>query len=131
MNMATSVAVRGSAAEGRWTRQSRDHRPITSTGLLLTLCRNTGHGRIGGAMGEERASVLLVERSRDVRDRIGGWLEEAGYDVLNCPGPTAPDYRCVAGRGGSCPFVHGADAVVLDLLLDSDAVLEGTSAVDL
>jgi DNA-binding response OmpR family regulator len=82
-------------------------------------------------MGEERASVLLVERSRGVRDRIGRWLEDAGYDVLGCPGPTAPEYRCVAGKGGSCPLVPGADAVVLDLSLESDAVLEGTSALDL
>ncbi|HEX9410277.1 MAG TPA: hypothetical protein VF986_01075 [Actinomycetota bacterium] len=82
-------------------------------------------------MGEERAAVLLVERSGKARDRIGRWLEEAGYDVLDCPGPIGPEYRCVAGRTGDCPLVHGADAVVLDLSLESDAVLEGTSAVDL
>jgi DNA-binding response OmpR family regulator len=82
-------------------------------------------------MGEDRATVLLVERSPEVRDRIGGWLERAGYDVLGCPGPTRPEYRCVASKGGSCSLVHGADAVVLDLWLESDAVLEGTSAVDL
>lgn len=82
-------------------------------------------------MGEERATVLLVERSAGARDQIGRWLEEAGYEVVGCPGPTAPEYRCVAGQGKPCPLVHDADAVVLDLWLESDAVLEGTSAVDL
>lgn len=82
-------------------------------------------------MGEERATVLLVEQSVEARDRIGRWLEDAGYEVLDCPGPTGPEYRCVAGRGRRCPLVRGADAVVLDLWLESDAVLEGTSAVDL
>ena len=82
-------------------------------------------------MGGEQASILLVERSREVRDGIGRWLEEAGYQVLACPGPTGPEYRCVAARGRGCPLVHGADAVLVDLWLESDAVLEGTSAVDL
>ena len=82
-------------------------------------------------MDEETATVLLVERSRDVRDRIGRWLEEAGYDVMNCSGPIGPEYRCVAERSGGCPLVRGADAVVLDLWLESDAVLEGTSGLDL
>ncbi len=82
-------------------------------------------------MSEEPGTVLLVERSREDLDRIGRWLEEGGYEVLDCPGPTGPEYRCVAGRTGSCPLVPGADAVVIDLWLESDAVLEGTSAVDL
>jgi CheY-like chemotaxis protein len=82
-------------------------------------------------MSEDPRTVLLVERSREARDRIGRWLEEEGYEVLDCPGPTGPEYRCVAGRTGRCPLVHGADAVVIDLWLESDAVLEGTSAIDL
>ena len=92
--------------------------------LLETIGKEDG-------VGEEKATVLLVERSATARDRIGSWLEEAGYEVLDCPGPTGPEYRCVAGRGRGCPLVRGADAVVLDLWLDSDAALEGTSAVDL
>ena len=81
--------------------------------------------------GEEEATVLLVERTGKTRDRIGRWLEDAGHEVLACPGPIGPDFRCVAGRTGSCPLVHGANAIVLDLWLESDAVLQGTSAVDL
>src|SRR5947209_634621 len=82
-------------------------------------------------MGEERGTVLLVERSVEARDRMGRWLEDAGLEVLGCPGPTGPEYQCIAGRGKGCPLLRGADAVVLDLWLESDAVLEGTSAVDL
>ncbi|GEM_PF-1433151 len=82
-------------------------------------------------MGPVRASVLVVERSEETRGLVGRWLEEAGFDVMACPGPTGPDYRCVAGRGRPCPLVHGADAVVLDLWLESDMMVEGTSGIDL
>ena len=82
-------------------------------------------------MSEERAAVLVVERSEETRGRVGEWLEEAGFDVMACPGPTGPDYRCLAGRGRPCPLAHAADAVVLDLWLESDTMVEGTSGVDL
>jgi DNA-binding response OmpR family regulator len=82
-------------------------------------------------MTEQRSTVLVVERSSDTRELVGRWLEEAGYDVMACPGPTGPDYRCLAGRGRSCPLTNGADAVVVDLWLESDMMMEGTSGVDL
>jgi len=77
------------------------------------------------------AVVLVVEPDLELRDVMGKWLEEAGYDVLACPGPSLPDYTCVAGRGKSCPLADGADVVVLDLWLGSDSVLVGTSATEL
>lgn len=70
--------------------------------------------------------VLLVEHDADRRERFGGWLTDAGYDVLACPGPSAPDYVCLGGTGRTCPLAAGADAVVLDLLLGSDEVMMGT-----
>jgi DNA-binding response OmpR family regulator len=75
--------------------------------------------------------VLLVEQDLHARERIGGWLEEAGFDVLACPGPSKPDYTCVAGRTGSCPLAQAADLLILDLSLEGDALMEGTSAFDL
>jgi len=78
-----------------------------------------------------REVVLVVEHDAELRDRMGGWLEEAGFDVLACPGPTGPDYTCVAGRGRPCPLAREADVVVVDLWLASDSVLEGTSGSDL
>ena len=79
----------------------------------------------------ERATVLVVERSDEARRRVGSWLEEEGFEILACPGPTEPPYRCLGARRGTCPLVHGADLVVLDLWLDSDKMMEGSSGVDL
>jgi hypothetical protein len=75
--------------------------------------------------------VLVVEGSGDLRDRIGGWLEEAGYEVMACPGPQCPEYRCLGGEGLLCPLARAADLVILDLWLDSDCALQGTSGIDL
>lgn len=79
----------------------------------------------------EMGRVLLVEAEPANGDRYAGWLEGAGYEVSVCPGPSAPDYTCVGGRRGRCPLVEPADAVVLDLDLDSELGQEGTSALEL
>ena len=76
----------------------------------------------------ERRTVLLVESFPEAMERLGGALEAAGHEVLMCPGPTAPDYTCVGAREGSCPLLEHADVVVLDPLLESDELGEGTSA---
>jgi DNA-binding response OmpR family regulator len=68
----------------------------------------------------------VVEQDPEMRDRIGGWLENEGHEVVACPGPSHPDYVCMAGRGVACPLAEAADAVVLDLWLASDRVLMGT-----
>lgn len=75
--------------------------------------------------------VLLVEADPGNRHTYGKWLEESGYEVLTCPGPSAPDYVCVGGRQGRCPLVEPANVVVLGLDLDSEIEQEGTSASDL
>jgi hypothetical protein len=75
--------------------------------------------------------VLLVEADEGERERLGSALEEAGYEVIACPGPTAPDYRCIGGQEGRCPLLERADAVVLDPWLASDEVWMGTSSEQL
>jgi CheY-like chemotaxis protein len=75
--------------------------------------------------------VLLVEGDPAERDILSSWLEQNGYDVTACPGPTAPTYVCVGDRTGACPLVEEADLVVLDCRLESDPIMEGTSAGDL
>ena len=75
--------------------------------------------------------VLLVEADREERARFGGWLEGAGFDVLECPGPTEPDYTCVGSRGGACPLAEEADIVILDMSLESESVMMGTAAEEL
>jgi hypothetical protein len=75
--------------------------------------------------------ILLVEHDEDIRDLIGGWLQGAGYDVLTCPGPSAPDYSCIGGRSWRCALVEAASLVVLDLSFSRDAIVRASVGVDL
>jgi CheY-like chemotaxis protein len=76
-------------------------------------------------------TVLLVESDREERARFGTWLEGAGYDVLECPGPSGPDYSCVGSRDRACPLAMAADVIVLDMSLESEALMLGTASEDL
>ncbi len=69
----------------------------------------------------EAPPILLVEHDEQRRALIGGWLQDAGYDVLTCPGPSAPEYSCIGSRAGGCPLVYPASLVVLDLSFSPDA----------
>lgn len=71
-------------------------------------------------------TVLLVADRRSVADPIAAALEEAHFQVMGCPGPRAPSYRCIGGAGGDCPLAKAADVVVIDCDLASDAAMEGT-----
>jgi CheY-like chemotaxis protein len=77
---------------------------------------------------EGTARVLVVGHDSEVRDRIGRWLEDDGLEVIGCPGPTRPDYTCVGSRTQRCPLAQAADVVILDLVLASDVMMEGTPA---
>ena len=77
------------------------------------------------------ATVLLVEADEEERDRLSTWFEEAGFEVATCPGPTGPDYTCVGSRGGACALAAEAEVVVLDMSLESEAVVRGTAAEEL
>ena len=76
-------------------------------------------------------TVLLVESDEGERERLGKALERAGYQVIACPGPTAPDYTCIGGREGYCPLLERADVVVLDPWLAGDEIGVGTTSDDL
>jgi CheY-like chemotaxis protein len=67
--------------------------------------------------------ILLVEHDEQRRALMGGWLQDAGYDVLTCPGPSAPEYSCIGSRAGGCPLVDPASLVVLDLSFSPDAMV--------
>lgn len=73
----------------------------------------------------------MVQSDPVERERFGSWLEQAGFEVSLCPGPTEPDYTCVGAREGMCPLAAEADVVVLDMSLDSEAVMVGTAAEEL
>jgi hypothetical protein len=83
------------------------------------------------ASGPLRTPVLLVEADPAERERFGAALEAAGFDVVSCPGPTEPDYTCVGARDGVCPLVDEAAVAVLDMSLDSEALMTGTPAEEL
>jgi hypothetical protein len=76
-------------------------------------------------------AVLLVEADADERERFGAWLEDEGFRVITCPGPTEPDYTCIGGRTGACPLAADASIVVLDMSTQSEAVVMGTAAEEL
>lgn len=76
-------------------------------------------------------TVLVVEADDLERRRFSSWIEREGYDVIVCPGPTEPDYTCVGARGKVCPLVAEASVVVLDMSLESEAVVMGTAAEEL
>lgn len=58
--------------------------------------------------------VLLVQSNGDDREQLGGWLQDAGYSVLDCPGPKREDFSCLGIRGRRCALVEIADLVILD-----------------
>ena len=80
---------------------------------------------------EIETTVLLVEADPEKRERLGSWLEDAGFGVMTCSGPTGPDYMCVGDRTGACPLAAAASVVVLDMNTDSEAVVMGTASEDL
>jgi len=78
-----------------------------------------------------KKTVLVVEADAEERDRYGNWLEDAGFEVLACPGPRGPTYTCVGGKTGTCALAKGADLVILDTSLPGDDLWEGTPATEL
>jgi CheY-like chemotaxis protein len=80
---------------------------------------------------EAQRMVLVVEADPQERELFSSWLEASGVTVLTCPGPTEPDYTCVGDRTGACPLVDAADVVVLDMNLESEALMTGTAAEEL
>jgi CheY-like chemotaxis protein len=80
---------------------------------------------------ESQGVVLVVEADPAERELISSWLEDSGFTVIACPGPTEPDFTCVGDRTGTCPLAEAADVVVLDMSLEGEALMTGTAAEDL
>jgi len=76
--------------------------------------------------GRER-QVLLVDPDPSRRDELGSWLEDAGFGVIECPGPPGAGMVCLGQRGEACGLVDFADLLVLDLSLVPDAVNQRTA----
>lgn len=58
--------------------------------------------------------ILLVESNPEDRRRLGTWLEQAGYSLMDCPGPSRQDFSCLGIRGKHCALVEIADIAILD-----------------
>jgi hypothetical protein len=76
-------------------------------------------------------NVLIVESDPVERERLAATIEGNGFEVVLCPGPTAPDYTCVGARVGRCPLATDGCVVVIDMHQDGDASVSGTSAEEL
>jgi CheY-like chemotaxis protein len=75
-------------------------------------------------------NVLVVEPDPVERERLAAALEGERFRVLECAGPSAPDYTCVGVRSGRCPLAADDCVVVLDVGLVSDAPASRRSAED-
>ena len=58
--------------------------------------------------------VLLVEANPAERRWLGERLKDAGYALVDCPGPRREDFSCLGVRGQHCALVEIADVVILD-----------------
>jgi DNA-binding response OmpR family regulator len=63
----------------------------------------------------QSVSVLVVSSDLGLREQVSTWVDEAGYDVVMCPGPHLPGRSCIGLRGEGCPLDAVADLTVLDL----------------
>lgn len=75
----------------------------------------TSRARGRAALSPASASVLVVSSDAGLGDQVAAWVDEAGYDVLMCPGPQHPGFGCIGLRGEPCPLDAVADLTVLDL----------------
>ncbi len=64
-------------------------------------------------------TIVVVQRDPSVRERYAGWLRAAGYDVVTCAGPTAPDFFCPVLKHCGCMESENTDAMVYDPCLVS------------
>src|SRR6266852_4336194 len=76
----------------------------------------------------ERRQVLVIEPDQAERERFGAWLEEAGFQPINWPGPHLRGYTCLGVQGLTCALREAADVVVVDTRTLPGAAKPGTPA---
>ena len=83
-------------------------------------------------LGDIRTQTAVVVSEDDgLRQGVASWLEEAGLEVMVCPGPRAPHFTCIGLEGGACPLVAGTDVVLLDLHPEPGELVDNTSRREL
>ncbi len=59
-------------------------------------------------------TILIAHRDREFADDLTTDLRQAGYRVIECPGPWPPAQRCIRCDKGYCPITEGADLMIYD-----------------
>jgi len=59
-------------------------------------------------------TVLVAHRDVAFAEQLAAELRQAGYRVIDCPGPWPPAERCIRGDKGYCPLTEGADLMIYD-----------------
>src|SRR5215831_11299853 len=62
-------------------------------------------------------TVLVAHRDVAFAQQLAAELRQAGYRVIDCPGPWPPAERCIRCDTGYCPLTEGADLMIYDPLL--------------
>jgi hypothetical protein len=61
-------------------------------------------------------TILIAQRSVRFSDQLAAELRDAGYHVIDCPGPW-PAERCIRCDVGYCPLTEAADLMIYDPFL--------------
>jgi DNA-binding transcriptional LysR family regulator len=72
-------------------------------------------------------TALVVSEDNGLRDNLAEWLEDAGVQVMICPGPRAPRFSCVGLRREPCALLGVADVVLVDLHPEPGELVDRTS----
>jgi hypothetical protein len=59
-------------------------------------------------------TVLIAHRDVTFAAQLAVELRQAGYRVIECPGPWPPRERCIRCDKGYCPLTEGADLMIYD-----------------
>jgi len=59
-------------------------------------------------------SILIAQRDVTYSNQLAAELRQAGYHVIDCPGPWPPAERCIRCDVGYCPLTEGADLMIYD-----------------
>jgi hypothetical protein len=62
-------------------------------------------------------TILIAHRDVTFAEELAAELRQAGYHVIDCPGPWPPAERCIRCDKGYCPLTEAADLMIYDPLL--------------
>jgi hypothetical protein len=62
-------------------------------------------------------TILIAHRDVTFAEQLAAELRQAGYHVIDCPGPWPPSERCIRCDKGYCPLTEAADLMIYDPLL--------------